>query len=397
MDNSIQKSQPKKKLRIAIEAQRLFRPHKHGMDIAILEIIRAMQQIDTYNEYFILVKKDKDVCLDETPNFHIVYLEGRNYPEWEQRSLPRWVRRNHPDLLHCTSNTAPLKVGCPLVLTLHDVIFLTSKNLLSSKGGSPYQRFGNLYRRIVATKVVNRAAAIFTVSNYQKGAIASTLKVPHNKISVIYNGVSPAFFEKALPERKQEVRKRYNLPDQFLLYFGSTEPRKNLARVLQAYSLLLEKREGNTPNLVIKGISPDYLKKNLHILSLTNIEDRITLIDYIHANDLPVVYQLSEMLLFPSLSEGFGIPIIEAMASKVPVITSNVTSMPEVAGDAAVLVDPHSAQSIADAAELLLSNSHLRDTLIEKGYSRAEQFTWENSAKIVNDGYLHVINELRET
>jgi glycosyltransferase involved in cell wall biosynthesis len=393
MDNSTQKTTPPRKLRIAIEAQRIFRPHKHGMDIAALEMIRALQKIDSYNEYFILVKRDTDCCLNETSNFHIVYLEGRSYPEWEQLSLPRWIRRNHPDLLHCTSNTAPLKVGCPLVLTLHDIIFLSNQNFLSTRGGSAYQRFGNLYRRIVAPRVALSAAAIFTVSDYQRNAIASKLHLSPSRVLVTYNGVSASFFEKADANTTLDVRKRYKLPERYLLFFGSTEPRKNLKGILQAYAILVNKDDLNVPDLVVKGISLAFLRKNLNELSLTSIQKRITLVEYIQANDLPVVYQMAEMLLFPSLSEGFGIPIIEAMASGTPVVTSNLTSMPEVSGDAALLVDPLSPQSIANATELLLTNPMLRKELIEKGTQRAAQFTWESSAEIVRHCYQQVAIE----
>lgn len=369
------------------------------MDVAALELIKALQVIDTYNEYFILVKKDKDRCLNETPNFHIVYLEGRSYPEWEQLSLPRWVRRNRPDVLHCTANTAPLKVSCPMILTLHDIIFLQRKSLLSTRGGSAYQRFGNLYRRVVAPRVAMRAELIFTVSAYQRDAIGERLHFPLERIIVTYNGVAPMFFEKASVATALDVRKRYSLPDRYLFFLGSTEPRKNLTGVLQAYGSLLKSKGVDIPDLVIKGITASFLRKKLSELSLQGIGSKIQLIDYVAFADLPVVYQLAEMLLFPSLSEGFGIPIIESMASGTPVITSNRTSMPEVAADAALYVDPLLPDSIADAIEKLLESSTLCATLVERGYQRAALFSWSSTAAIVKRCYQQVggvapINEL---
>ncbi len=379
---------PSRKLRIAIEAQRIFRPQKHGMDVVALEMIRQLQLIDTYNEYFILTKKDEDICLSETSNFHIVYIEGRSYPDWEQISLAKWVRINKPDILHCTSNTAPLKIRCPLFLTLHDLIFLEKNYLLSKRGGSPYQRFGNFYRSLVVPRVARKAKLVFTVSNYQKEQIKQKLHLPDDKVKVIYNGVSPQFFEQANSELKDIVRQAYQLPNRYIFFLGNTEPRKNLSGVLAAYSILLDRIGDDAPSLVIKGISEKYLGQVLSSLELSPIAKRIVLVGYIKSEHLRVVYQMAEMLLFPSYSEGFGIPIIEAMASRIPVITSNVTSMPEVAGNAALLVTPSSPQNIEDAMELLLSNIQLRDTLVQKGYERSKDFTWNGVAEAVLSCYL---------
>lgn len=388
MKTSTTNPNPRKKLRIAIEAQRIFRPQKHGMDVVALEMIRQLQLIDTYNEYFILTKKDEDICLTETSNFHIVYIEGRSYPDWEQLSLAKWVRINKPDILHCTSNTAPLKIRCPLFLTLHDLIFLEKNYLLSRSGGSPYQRFGNFYRSLVAPRVARRAKLVFTVSSYQKEQIKQKLHLPDEKVKVIYNGVSPQFFEQAKPEIKDVVRQTYNLPNRYIFFLGNTEPRKNLLGVLAAYAILLKKKGDDAPTLVIKGISEKYLSKMLSSLELSDVATQITLVGYIKSEHFHVVYQMAEMLLFPSYSEGFGIPIIEAMASRIPVITSNVTSMPEVAGGAALLVAPSSPQNIEDAMELLLSNSELRDTLVQKGYEHSRGFTWQKVAEEVLNSYL---------
>lgn len=383
----MESNKPQQRLRIAIEAQRIFRPHKHGMDVVALEMIREIQRLDTYNEYFILVKKDKDVCLEETDNFKIIYLEGRSYPGWEQVSLLKWVRRNKPDILHCTSNTAPIIGSYKLFLTLHDVIFIEKNYLLSKKGGSSYQRFGNFYRSIIAPRAARKAKIIFTVSDYQKQQIIKFLGVPNEKVNVVYNGVSNDFFTKASPKLREEVENSYNLPDRYIFYFGNTDPRKNLIGVLKSYDKLRH-RIPDAPMLLIKGISEEYLYKILAEYEMQELFEFIKLVEYIKSAHLPVIYQMSEMLVFPSLSEGFGIPIIEAMASGIPVITSNVTSMPEVAGDAALLVDPTSTDEIAFAMKKVLTDSELRKELIAKGLKRAQDFTWERLAKTVINSYL---------
>ena len=154
--------------------------------------------------------------------------------------------------------------------------------------------------------------------------------------------------------------------------------------------MLLQRLGNNAPLLVITGISRKYLVEKMVEQSVAHIEGSVKLVDYVAASHLSVVYQHAEMLLFPSFSEGFGLPIVEAMASRIPVVTSNVTSMPEVAGDAALLVDPASPAGIADAAEALLKNAHLREMLVEKGYLRSQQFTWRSMSEQVLESYLGI-------
>lgn len=374
--------EPKRRLRIAIEALRIFSPYKRGMDVVTLDMIRQLQRIDTYNEYFILTRKDEDICLSETANFHIVYLKGFCYPVWEQLSLPWWVRRNRPDILHCTSNISPLHVRCQLFLTLHDLIFL------EDNGGSLYQRLRNSYRSMVAPRAARKAKVIFTVSNYQKENIKTRLRLPDEKVKVVYNGVSSRFFEQAQPDLKWEVQQTYDLPNQFILFMGNNESRKNLKGVLSAYAILLEMMDDDVPDLVVSGVTPRHLAKVLRHLSLTSIARRVKLVGYINSNHLPVVYQMAEMLLLPSYSEGFGLPIVEAMASGIPVITSNVASMPEVAGDAALLVSPSSSPSIAKAMELVLTTITLRSILVQKGLERGKLFCGSEQVQGVLSCYL---------
>lgn len=384
----MEKSKKKKKLRIAIEAQRIFRPHKHGMDVVAVELIRELQKLDTYNEYFILTKKDEDVCIKETPNFHIVYLGGASYPIWEQVSLPLWLIRNKPDVVHCTSNTAPILSVVPLVLTLHDVIFLEKSYLTSKNGGSSYQRFGNFYRKLVAPIVARKAKVVFTVSEYQRRCITQLIGVSEQKVRVVYNGVAPHFFSTSTAAMLKEVTACYDLPGRFIFFLGNTEPRKNLDGVLKAYAKLWQRKGDELPMLVVKGIDSSFLSRKMTELSLTGFEHRVKLIGYVKVEHLPTLYQLADMLLFPSFSEGFGIPIVEAMASRTPVVTSNTTSMPEVAGDAAILIDPSSTEELANGIEQLLSNNHLRSVLVDKGYRRAQQFSWQKMAAEVLKGYL---------
>ena len=155
-------------MKIGIEAQRIFRTNKHGMDLVAVQLIKNLQRIDHTNQYFIFVNPDEDTqTITETKNFKIIPLRKSPYPIWEQYFLPKAVRKYKLDLLHCTSNTAPLALKIPLVLTLHDIIYLEQFQL---KLGTLYQRFGNLYRRWVVPRIVNRCHTIYTVSPYEKEA-----------------------------------------------------------------------------------------------------------------------------------------------------------------------------------------------------------------------------------
>lgn len=372
------------KLRIAIEARRLFAEHKRGMDVMALEMIRHLQQADTNNEYFILTRKGPDQCLAETPNFHIVELGGLGYAAWEQHSLAKWVNRHQPDLLHCTSGTAPLKISCPLIITIHDLLFLERRETRI------IPLLQNIYRRWVTPRAAQLAKLVVAVSRYQKEEIKARLLLPDEKVTVMYNGIPQRFYEQAPSEMKLKVNERYCLPDRYMLLVATTDPRKNLRGVLRAYTLLHDYLGNDLPHLVVGGLSPKQLEDEVKRLQQDEIKSKVIATGYINSEHLPIVYQQAELLIFPSYSEGFGLPIIEAMASGIPVITSDVTSMPEVAEDAALLVSPASPPSIARAMELLLTTTMLRSIIVQKASARLKHFYWPDKVQELLQHYLHV-------
>lgn len=376
-------------MKICIEAQRIFRPKKHGMDIVALEMIRSLQQIDTVNEYYILVKPDTDnQVLRETANFHIVEIPGGPYPYWEQVKLPQAVKKIRPDLLHCTSNTAPLNLGVPLVLTLHDIIYL--EQLHFSKG-TWYQRMGNLYRRWNVPRILPHCSAILTVSDFEKHRITEFLHLPANAVETVYNAKGDHFRVIGDTAAKEAFRTKYGLPEAFIFFLGNTDPKKNVPNVLKAMARLYREKATTLP-LVMPDLEKSYLASLLKEINEPLLEEKIFLTGYIPNQELPFVYNLATLFLYPSLRESFGIPIIEAMACGVPVITSSTSSMPEIAGDAALLVDPHNPAEIAAATMQVLTTNELRNSLIEKGLERSKYFTWENTSRKVLAVYSHISN-----
>lgn len=366
-------------MRIGIEAQRLFRPHKHGMDVVALELIKAIQHKDTQNEYFIFVKPDTDdQCLKPSENVQLVKMPRSNYALWEQVHLPRQVQKLRLDVLHCTANTAPLWGDVPLVLTLHDMIFLESKAPLKTSG-SAYQRYGNLYRKWVVPPVMDKAHTIVTVSHYEKRRLSDYRPDLSDKISVIYNGLSSHFLQPITQEQQALAKQRYNLPKRYVLFLGNTDPKKNLSNVLKAFGRIAPRQPELM--LVVADLPENVLMKELKILGEVPLRRKIQSIGYVPMQYLPVLYKHAEAFLYPSLRESFGLPIIEAMSCRVPVVTSKVAAMPEIAGEAAFLVDPTDPSAIADGIESALQDTPIRQQRIADGLERAHLFSWENAAE----------------
>lgn len=368
-------------MKIGIEGQRLFRKKKHGMDIVALELIRNLQEIDKKNEYFIFVKKDEDPCLDATPNFQIIELKDSSYPVWEQFLLPKAASEAGCDILHCTSNTAPVQGRIPLIVTVHDIIYMEKLSLFR-KGFSAYQKFGNLYRRWNVPVCIKKSKCVITVSEFEKQRIASFFHIDDKKLKAVYNGVSQHFKKISDDLLLNEIRSKYHLPEKFFFFFGNTDPKKNTRGVLKAVSLFNHAAAEKIPLVML-----DYDKRELASLideiGDPRLTDLVQLTGYVPNTELPAIYSLATIFLYPSLRESFGIPMLEAMACGIPVISSNTSSMPEVGGDAAYYIDPYQPEQITKAIQSILSNDALRTELVEKGLRNAKKYSWKAMAENV--------------
>ena len=371
-------------MKIGIEAQRLFRPHKHGMDIVALELIRALQLIDNENEYYIFVKPDEDRdCISETRNFKIVEIPEFNYVIWEQILLPYYAHKYKLDILHCTSNTAPLILSTPLILTLHDVIFMeksTEKNTSTS-----YQKYGNLYRKWLVPKIVKKCKSIITISEVEKANIIKTLGLKDEAVTVVHNGVSRRFGIKPSLEVVKEIRAEFGLNDDYFLFLGNVEPRKNVKNTVKAFVSFAE--QNPTVKLVITGLKESFIVDILNEINKIELLNRIVLTGFVNDTTLLALYSDAKVFLYPSLREGFGLPILEAMAFGIPVVTSNISAMPEVAGNAAFMINPYSVEEITEGMSISYKNELLRKEKITLGYERPSLFTWQKTATKVLDIY----------
>jgi len=376
-------------MKIGIEGQRLFRKKKHGMDMVALELIRNLQEIDHENEYVIFVAPDEDdSVLKETPNFRIVKLEGGFYPLWEQFSLPKAAREAGCDILHCTSNTAPVNCGIPLVVTLHDIIYMESGyGKILTGSATPYQKFGNAYRKLIVPQVIKKSRKIITVSHFEKNRIGEFFGMQGDKrLTAVYNGVSEHFKPVTDEAELHRVKMKYHLPANFFFFLGNTDPKKNTKGTLEAFSDFI-KQTGSDYYLVMLDYDHNELEKLLEDIGDESLINRIVLTGYVINTDLPSIYCQSKVFLYPSLRESFGIPMLEAMACGVPVITSNTSSMPEVAGMAACIIDPFKPEEITAALIRILNDKTLNADLARKGYEQAAKFSWKAMAQSVLEIY----------
>ena len=364
-------------MRIGIEAQRIFRPKKHGMDVVAIELIKNLQALDHKNEYVIFSRKGvDDHTIDESANFALDRFSAITYADWEQIQLPVRMRKNKIDILHCTANTAPLQCPVPLLLTLHDIIYLENVDFK----GTAYQNLGNLYRRWLVPKIVKKASLILTVSEFEKENILRRLPSTEGKVEVLYNGVSPQFNAGYTSQQVSDFRREFNLPGQFIMFLGNTAPKKNTLNVIKAFVDLCVKHGNETP-MVLLDYKKELVIKILEELKQPGLINKFIFPGYVPHHKIPLMYNAATIFLYPSLRESFGLPILEAMACGTPVITSNTSSMPEIAGNAAMLVDPYKSNELTTAMHTLLSNDTLLADLKMRGIKRAESFTWKASAE----------------
>ena len=375
-------------MRIGIEAQRIFRKNKHGMDFVVLQEIKELQKMDTPHEYFVFVKPGVDRCIESSEHVHIIEVNCPSYPLWEQWALPRAARKAGVDILHCTSNTAPIWCDIPLVLTLHDIIFLEPRD---KKNKSLYQNLGYFYRRWNVPRILKKCRRIITVSDFELGNIKQKLQLPDSQLKIIYNGYNEWF--RPVESDKQQYRK-YIADAGYFFFLGNTDPKKNTERTLVAYAKYLELSEVKRP-LLMADLDQEYLNGIIERNGIEAIRDHIVIPGYIINSDLPYIYNNAFAFLYTSLRESFGIPLLEAMACGTPVITSNKSSMPEIAGHDAILINPESSDEIALKMLQLERDTDFYQRQKAVGLERAKLFSWRKTTENLLRLYEEVYKEIK--
>jgi glycosyltransferase involved in cell wall biosynthesis len=307
----------------------------------------------------------------------VVSFRMRTFTLWEQIGLPLALARRNIDVFHSPLGL-PLISGAKGLATIHDLCFLTHRATFTPRMW--------LYFRLFLPLAVRRARIVLTVSEASKRALCELLAVSPTKIRVVRNGVTDDFRPTSDGDALECVRKRYGLPAEFMLYVGTLEPRKNVLRLLQACQRLWA-GHGVMHKLVLVGRQGWMFQETFDFIAQAGLQDRVLVVGYVARADLPAIYALASVFVYPSLCEGFGLPPLEAMACGSPVVASNTSAMPEVLGQAARLVDPLDVEALTKALRDLLGNADLRATLRRAGLERARSYRWETSARQMLEVY----------
>jgi glycosyltransferase involved in cell wall biosynthesis len=367
-------------VRIGIDARKL---HDFGIGTYIRNLLRELSRLDRTTEFVILCRPaDLGALGSLGENFRAVPETAGNYSVAEQVRVPWALKREGVTLFHAPHYVLPPLVRCRSVVTIHDCIHLMFPQYLPGRLALAYARWS-------ITTAARRATRVMTVSESSKRDILRFVDVPPEKIDVIYNAYDERFGVEPIEEDVVRVRERFQLHDEFILYAGNVKPHKNLERLIQAFDLVRQRGLDHLKLVIIGDEVSKYtaLRRAVHKHQL---HQYVRFLGYVPEETLAVMYRLAGVFVFPSLYEGFGLPPLEAMASGTPVVTSNVSSLPEVAGDAAVLVDPHDPAAIADGIFKVLTDENTRRTLRRKGLERARQFSWEASVRRVREIYCQV-------
>jgi glycosyltransferase involved in cell wall biosynthesis len=368
-------------VRIGIDARKL---QDFGIGTYIRNLLRELAKLDRQTEYVLLTKPEHmDVAKTLGENFRAVPDSSGQYSIAEQISVPFAVRRERVDLFHATHYVLPALTPSRSVVTIHDCIHLMFPDYMRNRLGYAYAR-ASLYT------AAHKSDRIFTVSEQSKRDILKFFNVPPEKIVVTPNAIDDRFSVPPSEEHVMQIRERYQLSHSYLLYVGNIKPHKNLERLIEAFHLVRSQGRSEL-ELIIIGDEISKLQSLRRAIHKYDIHRSVRFLGYVPDNTLAVLYRLASVFVFPSLYEGFGLPPLEAMASGTPVVTSNVSSLPEVVGDAAVLVDPYSAEAIADGILSVLRSTHLRDDLRERGLKRAQEYSWARSVQRVRDIYGEVL------
>lgn len=356
-------------MKIALDLRRIKNP---GIGRYMKCLAEAVLARAPEHEYLLILPPDANEMI-AVPDGRVEQIcsSATYYSLREQVELPRLLRRHQADVLHSPHFNIPLARPCPTVVTIHDVIYLACKQDLPS-------RLGRLYYRAMMTASVRRADRVLTVSEFSKKEIVRHLNADPARIDVIHSGVDPAFQRVTDAAQIEAVLSRYHIDADYILYAGIYKPRKNHAGLLRAFKEFL--KSGASVNLVIAGPMAEGERELRRLANELGIAGRVIITGFVPDSDLPALYSAARVYACPSLYEGFGFTVLEAMTCSVPVVSSANASLPEIAGDAALYADPQKPEEFAGALWRAFSEPGLRRELVEKGFKNVRRFNWQSAA-----------------
>ena len=371
-------------MRIGFDAKRAFL-NASGLGNYSRNMISYLVKQFPDNEYFLFTTKNPDrfdflednttkTILPQT-TFH------KTFPSYWRTNLTSELQKYNLDIFHGLSNEIPYNIqksSVKSVVTIHDLIFLRYPNL--------YKRFD---RKIYEKKfryACEHADKVIAISEQTKRDIIDFFGTDESKIAVVYQGCNPVFYQKSKQEEQEKIRKKFKLPERYILSVGTIEERKNTLQIVKA----LHKHQIDIP-LVLAGRLTPYAERIKTYIKENQMENQVMLLHEVETAELPALYQMSEIFVYPSIFEGFGIPIIEALNSGVPVITSREGCFSEAGGADSLYVDPENVDKLAEAINQILSDKKLKENMIKKGYNYALNFREEKIADDLMKVYKQVL------
>ena len=371
-------------MKIGFDAKRAFF-NRSGLGNYSRNLLRALSLYYPDNQYLLYTTSKNTSLFNLTDQNFIIkepsgFLNKRLKSYWRSFSLTKQVKRDELNLFHGLSHELPYNIhksGIKTVVTIHDLIFLRFPGLYKT-----FDRRIYLKKFKYACKI---ADLIIAVSKQTSNDIQEFFGVDKSLIEVIYQGCNPVFSKEFDDSEKEGIRIKYGFPESYILYVGSIEERKNLLSLIKAINIGKIKLP-----LVVIGGKTKYFKRIKKFIDQNKIEE-IYFLETILNEDLPAIYQLAEVFIYPSVFEGFGIPIIEALYSKTPVITSKNGCFPEAGGPSSVYVDPNNIEEMAEAIKKVIEDSELRQRMIKNGFEYAQNFNDDKVAKNIINSYQKVL------
>ncbi|MBM3786136.1 MAG: glycosyltransferase family 4 protein [Acidobacteria bacterium] len=359
-----------------------------GYGTYIRNLIRAMSELEREMRFMLIARPKVEAELGALPdNFKIVEYNRNDSARIENLAFPWFVRSLAADLVHIPINNVPVLMPKPYVVTIHDMSSLVFDYDDAAAGKLHMWRF---------RRGLLRADRVIAVSAATRRDVLNVLNIPADRVRLIYNALDPSFLKPELDEKKRaDVLERYQIQYPYLLYAGSVNRRKNVARIVEAFALLkqdlVDHPRYKDLRLVIIGDQMSKYPALRRAVHQSRVREVVKFLGFVKKDELKVFYQAAEAFVFPSLYEGFGLPPLESMALGTPVVTSGVSSLPEVVGEAAMIVKPENVFDIARGIREVLTGDELRASLIAKGQEQVKRFSWYDTARQVLDLYREVI------
>lgn len=370
-------------MRIAIDARKW---RDYGIGTYVRNLVRHLARLDAETTYLLFCGRgDEGTLRDLAANFEPVVDDSSGYGLREHVSIPWKLARVHADLLHCPHYVLPLLARTRAVVTIHDCIHLLFPQYLPNRAAFRYARY-------MLGSAIRRSALVLTVSEASKRDILRFYPdTDPDHVVVVPNAIDPALLEEPDPEETERVRERYQVRGRFVLYAGNVKPHKNLERLVQAFARVKARPGFDDLKLFLIGDDAGRFPSLRRTVEALGVRQDVRFFGFVPDSTLAALYRMAAVFAFPSLYEGFGLPPLEAMACGAPVVTSCVSSLPEVVGDAALQVDPYSVEAIADGIARVLDDAELASRLVARGRERALQFSWARSVEATHRAYARAL------